>query len=62
MPSLKLLSRHVALKGVIFTSLFTKLAISKRIELTYTQIATISGSPNLWIFEATRAHMKRTLP
>ena len=57
--SLKLLSRHVALKGGNFTNLFTNCHLEEGSKLTYTQVASDIKEPNLWIFDATRAHMKR---
>lgn len=57
--SLKLLSRHVALNGGSFTNLFTNCHLEENATLTYTQVATDIQKPNLWIFDAVRAHLKR---
>lgn len=54
-----LISRHITLKGNNFTNLFVNAHLEDGSNLTYTQVATENTLPGTWIFDATRAHLKR---
>lgn len=54
-----LVSRHVILKENSFTNLFLNAHLEDNAKLTYTQVATECALPGTWVFDATRAHIKR---
>lgn len=56
---LSLVGRHVDLTASSFTNLFTNCHLEANAKVSYTQISTESRDKKSWLFDATRAHLKK---